>query len=100
MSRNGAPQRGKGKCNETMARTLLIAWTLYIIWNIFGIQKRYKVDLTQPVVTKLVHGFSLNCVLFKNEREENIGVYKGLVVGADSMCFLQMRKFYLEHIWI
>lgn len=48
-------------------------------WNALGIQQRYMVNITQLGATKLVHGLFLNCVVFENNREKNIGVGKWLL---------------------
>lgn len=64
--------------NKCTTDAVLVAWMVYVNWNAIDSQHRFKVNMTELGVYLLFHGLSVKCVLFVNDREENIGVPKGL----------------------
>lgn len=50
--------------------------------------------MTQWEATKLDHVLAVNSVMFKNEREENIGEHKGHLINTITVCIFS--NVYME----
>lgn len=67
MCKTSVPQWCRGKSNELATETVLVAWTVFVNWNLLCSKQCDRAEPTGGEETKLVHDFSVKSVLHKND---------------------------------